>query len=81
MSDFHHPSSYLWRYVDGIPMQNESKFMAELPVKTEISEMMSKDLKKRGFNFVGSTICYGFSRIVDSDRYAFDLFFFNTLFQ
>ena len=52
--------SYLWRYVDGIPKQNEWKSMAELPAKTELSEMMSKDLKKRGFNFVGPTICYAF---------------------
>ncbi|ACN15502.1 Tag [Desulforapulum autotrophicum HRM2] len=58
--DFGSLGSYLWRYVDGIPVQNEWKSMAELPVKTEISEMMSRDLKKRGFNFVGPTICYAF---------------------
>ncbi len=56
--------SYLWRYVDGIPKQNEWKSMAELPVNTAISDMMSKDLKKRGFNFVGSTICYAFMQAV-----------------
>ena len=56
--------SYLWRYVGGIPKQNEWKSMAELPVNTEISDMMSKDLKKRGFNFVGSTICYAFMQAV-----------------
>ncbi len=38
--------------------------MEELPVNTEISDMMSKDLKKRGFNFVGSTICYAFMQAV-----------------
>jgi len=38
--------------------------MAELPAKTELSEMMSKDLKKRGFNFVGPTICYAFMQAV-----------------
>lgn len=52
--------SYLWRYVEGTPMQNDWKSMAELPAKTDISEIMSKDLKKRGFNFVGPTICYAF---------------------
>ncbi len=52
--------SYLWRYVDGISRQNEWKLVSEIPVKTAISEMMSKDLKKRGFNFVGPTICYAF---------------------
>jgi DNA-3-methyladenine glycosylase I len=56
--------AYLWRYVDGIPKQNMWKSMAELPAKTETSDMMSKDLKKRGFNFVGSTICYAFMQAV-----------------
>ena len=56
--------AYLWRYVEGIPKQNEWKSMAELPVNTEISDMMSKDLKKLGFNFVGSTICYAFMQAV-----------------
>ena len=56
--------SYLWRYVKGIPIQNKWKSMKELPAKTGISEMMSKDLKKRGFNFVGPTICYAFMQAV-----------------
>ena len=56
--------TYLWRYVEGTPRQNEWKSMEELPVKTKISEMMSKDLKKRGFNFVGPTICYAFMQAV-----------------
>ena len=56
--------SYLWRYVEGAPKQNEWTSMAELPVNTDISDMMSKDLKKRGFNFVGSTICYAFMQAV-----------------
>ncbi len=56
--------SYLWRYVDGIPKQNAWKSMADLPAKTELSEVMSKDLKKRGFNFVGPTICYAFMQAV-----------------
>jgi DNA-3-methyladenine glycosylase I len=50
--------AYLWRYVDGIPKQNAWKSLAKLPTKTELSDAMSRDLKKRGFNFVGSTICY-----------------------
>jgi DNA-3-methyladenine glycosylase I len=53
-------NAYLWRYVDGIPKQNEWRSMADLPAKTDVSELMSKDLKKRGFNFVGPTICYAF---------------------
>ncbi|MBT8349546.1 MAG: DNA-3-methyladenine glycosylase I [Sulfurovum sp.] len=56
--------AYLWHYVDGVPIENEWKSMVELPVKTETSERMSKDLKKRGFNFVGPTICYAFMQAV-----------------
>jgi DNA-3-methyladenine glycosylase I len=52
--------AYFWAYVEGPPRQNKWKSMAELPANTEISGMMSKDLKKRGFNFVGPTICYAF---------------------
>lgn len=56
--------TYLWRFVGGIPKQNEWKALAELPAKTEISEMISKDLKKRGFNFVGPTICYALMQAI-----------------
>ena len=64
LEEFGTLDSFVWRYVDGIPIQNKWKTMAELPVKTEISGMMSKDLKKRGFNFVGPTICYAFMQAV-----------------
>lgn len=56
--------AYLWHYVDNTPILNEWRSMTQLPVKTEISEMMSKDLKKRGFNFVGPTICYAFMQAI-----------------
>ncbi len=56
--------AYLWQFVDGVPIQNAWKSMAELPAKTELSDALSKDLKKRGFNFVGSTICYAFMQAV-----------------
>jgi len=56
--------AFLWRAVDGAPIQNEWKSMAEIPVNTERSDRMSKDLKARGFNFVGSTICYAFMQAV-----------------
>jgi len=56
--------SYFWSYVDNVAKQNVWKSIVEIPVKTEISEMMSKDLKKRGFNFVGPTICYSFMQAV-----------------
>ena len=57
-------NSFLWRYVGGVPQQNAWKSMAELPKQTEQSDAMSKDLKRRGFNFVGSTICYAFMQAV-----------------
>ncbi|MDA3897447.1 MAG: DNA-3-methyladenine glycosylase I [Desulfobacteraceae bacterium] len=56
--------AYLWRYVEGTPEQNKWKSMADIPAKTKLSEVMSKDLKKRGFNFVGPTICYAFMQAV-----------------
>ncbi|WP_204139316.1 DNA-3-methyladenine glycosylase I [Halomicronema sp. CCY15110] len=63
-AEFGSLDAYLWRYVDGIPQQNAWQSMAKVPVKTELSDMMSKDLKKRGCNFVGSTICYAFMQAV-----------------
>jgi DNA-3-methyladenine glycosylase I len=52
--------TYIWQFVDGKPIQNAWKNQAEIPTKTPVSEAMSKDLKKRGFSFVGPTICYAF---------------------
>ena len=49
---------YIWRFVDGKPLQNKWTLMKQLPAKTKESDAMSKDLKGRGFKFVGSTICY-----------------------
>ena len=50
--------AYLWRFVDGRPIINHPRSMGDVPAKTKISDAMSKDLLKRGFKFVGSTICY-----------------------
>ena len=55
---------YLWRFVNYEPIQNTWKTLKELPVKTELSNKISKDLKKRGFKFVGSTIIYAFMQAV-----------------
>lgn len=52
--------AYLWRYVNGKPLQPKWRSMAEVPAQTEISTAISKDLKKRGFKFVGSTIIYAY---------------------
>ncbi|MEH7253726.1 DNA-3-methyladenine glycosylase I [Neobacillus niacini] len=51
---------YIWSFVDGKPINNHFKDLSEVPATTEISDRLSKDLKKRGFKFVGSTICYAF---------------------
>ena len=50
--------SYVWRFVDGRPVQNAWARLEELPARTPLSDALSKDLKARGFSFVGSTICY-----------------------
>ena len=52
--------SYVWQFVDDKPIVNRWKTLAEVPAKTSASDAMSKDLKRRGFNFVGSTIMYAF---------------------
>ncbi|MGC2648340.1 MAG: DNA-3-methyladenine glycosylase I [Candidatus Sulfotelmatobacter sp.] len=56
--------SYIWQFVDGRPRVNSWKTRQRVPASTPQSDAMSKDLKKRGFNFVGSTICYAFMQAV-----------------
>ncbi len=51
---------YIWRFTDGAPVVNRWKSLRDIPASTEISDRMSKQLKIRGFRFVGSTICYAF---------------------
>ncbi len=51
---------YIWQFTDGKTIKNKWKSMDEIPVSTSESDAMSKDLKKRGFKFVGTTICYAF---------------------
>lgn len=55
---------YLWDFVNGSPIQNSWKSLEEIPARTEISDAMSKDLKQKGFKFVGSTICYAHMQAV-----------------
>lgn len=52
--------SYIWQFVNGKTVKNSWKILKEIPAKTKEAEEMSKDLKKRGFRFVGPTICYAF---------------------
>lgn len=52
--------AYIWRFVDSVPLQNAWASLADVPSQTAVSDAMSKDLKQRGFTFVGSTICYAY---------------------
>jgi DNA-3-methyladenine glycosylase I len=52
--------AYLWSFVDGRPIRNKWRTLRELPAETAESSAMSKDLKRRGFRFVGPTVCYAF---------------------
>jgi len=56
--------SYIWQFVQGKPLHNTWQHSADIPVFTLASELMSKDLKKRGFKFVGSTICYAYMQAI-----------------
>ncbi len=70
--------AYLWSFVDGEPVQNSWRKLGELPAKTDVSTRMSKELKERGFRFVGPTVCYAFMQaaglvndhVVDCFRHA-----------
>lgn len=53
-------SEFVWQFVDGAPLQNQRRSMNEVPAQTAESDAMSQALKKAGFKFVGSTICYAF---------------------
>jgi DNA-3-methyladenine glycosylase I len=55
---------YIWQFVGGSPRVNRRRSLSQVPARTEESDAMSKDLKKRGFTFVGSTICYAFMQAV-----------------
>ena len=55
---------YLWQFVDGKPKKNSWRKSTEVPARTPESDALSRDLKKRGFNFVGSTILYAFMQAI-----------------
>lgn len=71
-------SNYIWEFVDGQPVQNRFRSMAELPAATPLSDAISKDMKQRGFKFFGTTICYAHMQatgmvndhLVDCPRHA-----------
>jgi len=56
--------AYIWAFVDHEPIQNSWKTLAEIPATTELSDQMSRDLKKRGFKFVGSTSIYAYMQSI-----------------
>jgi len=57
-------ASYIWGFVDGRPLQGRRRRLADIPARTEVSDALSKDLRQRGFKFVGSTIMYAFMQAV-----------------
>jgi DNA-3-methyladenine glycosylase I len=70
-------ATYLWQFVGGEPIVNRRRSLAELPGETAESRAMSKDLKKRGFRFVGPTVCYAFMQAVGMvDDHTVDCFRF-----
>ena len=62
--EFNSFDNYIWRFVNHKPIKNKFKKLSDLPATTEISEKLSQDLKKRGFNFVGPTICYALMQAI-----------------
>ncbi|MGB8964675.1 MAG: DNA-3-methyladenine glycosylase I [Candidatus Cybelea sp.] len=62
--EFGSADAYLWSFVDGRPIVNHWRRMRDVPASTDRSEAMSRDLRKRGFRFVGPTICYAFMQAV-----------------
>jgi len=71
---------YIWQFVDGRPRLNAWKSLRQVPARTPQSDTMSKDLQKRGFNFVGSTICYAFMQAVGMvNDHLVDCFRYKTM--
>jgi DNA-3-methyladenine glycosylase I len=67
--------AYLWAFVDGRPIVNDFRTMAELPAETDLSKVISKDLKRRGFRFIGPTVVYAFMQTVGMvDDHTVDCF-------
>jgi DNA-3-methyladenine glycosylase I len=64
LQEFDSFADYIWSFTGGKPIQTKRKSLKEVPPRNEISDKMSKDLKKRGFKFIGSTICYAFMQAV-----------------
>jgi len=73
-------SKFIWGFVDNKPIQNKWKKFEDVPTKTEISDLMSKTLKKKGFKFIGTTICYAFMQAVGMvNDHTIDCFRYNEI--
>jgi DNA-3-methyladenine glycosylase I len=73
-------AAYIWRFVDGHPIQNSWQSLAEIPVQTAESQAMSRGLVQRGFKFVGPTICYAFMQAVGMvNDHTVDCFRYETV--
>src|SRR5215472_128537 len=71
---------YIWKFADGIPKKNPRRHPREIPSRTPQSDAMSKDLKRRGFRFIGSTICYAFMQATGMvNDHALDCFRFHEI--
>ncbi len=71
---------YIWQFVDYKPIVNKFRKLSELPAKTALSDAMSKELQKRGFKFVGSTICYAFMQAAGMvNDHSVDCFRYNEI--
>jgi DNA-3-methyladenine glycosylase I len=71
---------YLWGFVGGEPLVGHWRSLAELPAETDLSRALSRDLKRRGFRFVGPTVCYAFMQAVGLvDDHTLDCFRFSQL--
>ncbi len=71
--------AYVWKFVDGKPMNGRRRAMKDVPARSPESDALSKDLKQRGFNFVGSTICYAFMQAVGMvNDHIIDCFRYNV---
>jgi DNA-3-methyladenine glycosylase I len=73
-------NNYIWQFVNGKPIQNAWKSASRVPVSTTESDLMCKDLKKRGFKFVGTTICYAYMQAVGMvNDHSVDCFRYKTV--
>jgi DNA-3-methyladenine glycosylase I len=71
--------TYLWAFVDGVPIVNRWRTLGELPAETDLSKAISKDLKRRGFRFIGPTVIYAFMQTVGMvDDHTVDCFRYGT---